>query len=96
MPKYRVKPGYCLHLPYGRFAHPGEEVELSGQVEAEILAQQGWKVQKVMEPPVQEPQSKPEPEAEAETEPEPEAEAETEAVEKPPKDRAVKRSRVVK
>ncbi|MBW1953634.1 MAG: hypothetical protein JRI66_11225, partial [Deltaproteobacteria bacterium] len=79
-----VKPGYCLHLPHGRFAHPGEEVELSGQVEAEILAQQGWKVEKVMEPPVQETQIKPEPEAEAE------------ALEKPPKDRAVKRSRVVK
>jgi hypothetical protein len=44
MGKYLVKPGYCLHLPHGCFAHSGEEVEMSGDLEKDILKGQGWKV----------------------------------------------------
>jgi hypothetical protein len=48
---YRVKPGYCLHLPHGRFAHHGEEVDLSGELEQKVLRTQGWKVESVQPEP---------------------------------------------
>jgi hypothetical protein len=51
MTVYRVKPGYCLHLPHGRFAHPGEEVDLSGELEQKVLETQGWKVESVQPEP---------------------------------------------
>lgn len=79
MAKYKVKPGYCLHLPHGRFAHPWEEVELSGELEKKVLEKQGWKVELVTEPLIKE---------EKESEP-----AEAEALEKPPQDRAIKRAK---
>lgn len=41
---YVVNAGYCLHLPYQRFKHPGETVDLSGDLEDQILRSQGWKV----------------------------------------------------
>ena len=44
MARYRVKPGYCLHLPHQAFAQAGEEVELSSETEKEILESQGWKI----------------------------------------------------
>lgn len=47
MAKYLVKPGYCLHLPHGRFAQAGEEVDLGGEMEKEVLEGQGWKVEPV-------------------------------------------------
>jgi hypothetical protein len=47
MARYRVKPGYCLHLPHQAFAQAGEEVELSGETEKEILESQGWKIDPV-------------------------------------------------
>ena len=47
MAKYKVKPGYCLHLPYQAFAQAGEEVELGGDLEQEVLAGQGWKIEPV-------------------------------------------------
>jgi len=47
MARYRVKPGYCLHLPHQAFAQAGEEVELTGEVEREILESQGWKIDPV-------------------------------------------------
>jgi len=50
MAKYMVKPGYCLHLPRNVFVHPGEEVELSGDLEKEVLEKQSWKVECVPEP----------------------------------------------
>ena len=51
MAKYLVKPGYCLHLPHGRFAQPGEEVELAGKLEEKVLEEQGWKVMPVATEP---------------------------------------------
>ena len=50
MAKYLVKPGYCLHLPHGCFAHPGEEVELSGDLEKDVLKVQDWKVMPMAKP----------------------------------------------
>ena len=50
MAKYLVKPGYCLHMPHGCFAHPGEEVDLSGDLEKDILEGQGWKVMPLAKP----------------------------------------------
>jgi hypothetical protein len=50
MAKYVVMPGYCLHLPRNVFIHPGEEVELSGDLEKEVLDKQSWKVERVPEP----------------------------------------------
>jgi hypothetical protein len=47
MARYRVKPGYCLHLPHQAFAHGGEEVDLGGDLEQEILESQGWKIDPV-------------------------------------------------
>jgi len=47
MARYRVKPGYCLHLPHQAFAQAGEEVELSDDLEKEILKSQGWKIDPV-------------------------------------------------
>ena len=80
MAKYLVKPGYCLHLPHGCFAHPKEEVELSGDVEKEVLKGQGWKVMP-MAKPAKEPKQ-PEPK---------ESEGpEKKEVSGPPQDRAVK------
>jgi hypothetical protein len=81
MPRYMVKPGYCLHLPHGTFVLPGEEVELTGRLEREVLETQGWKVSLVE--PVQPPEKQSGP-------------AEGKAVTEPPKDRAVKRARAVK
>lgn len=80
MAKYLVKPGYCLHLPHGRFAQPGEEVELTSELEKKILEDQGWKVAPVIKPAME--QKRPEPK-------EPE-EPEDKAVTGPPRDRAVK------
>lgn len=51
MARYLVKRGYCLHLPHGRYAHPGEEVDLAGELEREVLEQQGWKVELVQPQP---------------------------------------------
>lgn len=48
MGRYRVKPGYCLHLPNRWFVHPGEEVELTGGLEQDVLTYQGWKVEPVL------------------------------------------------
>jgi hypothetical protein len=47
MARYRVKPGYCLHLPHQAFAQAGEEVELTSDLEQEIMASQGWKIDPV-------------------------------------------------
>lgn len=47
MARYRVKPGYCLHLPHQTFAQAGEEVDLGGDLEKEILGSQGWKIEPV-------------------------------------------------
>jgi hypothetical protein len=47
MARYKVKPGYCLHLPHQAFAQAGEEVELSSDLEKEIIASQGWKIDPV-------------------------------------------------
>ncbi|MBM4287556.1 MAG: hypothetical protein FJ135_05315 [Deltaproteobacteria bacterium] len=47
MARYRVRPGYCLHLPHQAFAQAGEEVELSGELEKEIIESQGWKIDPV-------------------------------------------------
>jgi hypothetical protein len=47
MAKYRVKPGYCLHLPHQVFVQAGEEVDLGGDLEKEILESQGWKIDPV-------------------------------------------------
>jgi hypothetical protein len=60
MAKYKVKPGYCLHLPHARFGHPGDMVDLSGDLEMEVLQNQGWKVE-----PAAEETSLPEPEKKA-------------------------------
>ena len=51
MARYRVKPGYCLHLPHQAFAQSGEEVELAGDLEQEVLAGQGWKIEPVLAEP---------------------------------------------
>ena len=77
MGKYLVTPGYCLHLPHGCFAHPGEEVELSGDLEKDVLRGQGWKVMP-MAKPAKEPKQ-----------PEPKGPEDRE-VTGPPQDRAVK------
>jgi len=74
---YLIKPGYCLHLPHGRFAHPGEEVELSGKLEEKILEEQGWKVTLVVKP------------AKEPKQPEPKEPGDKE-ISGPPRDRAVK------
>jgi len=47
MATYRVKSGYCLHLPNLVVKHSGEEVELTGEVEKDIMDNQGWKVERV-------------------------------------------------
>jgi hypothetical protein len=80
MAKYLVKSGYCLHLPHGRFAQPGEEVELAGDLEQEVLKNQGWKVAPVARPP----------KAPAGSEA---REPEVKEVAAPPQDRAVKEAR---
>jgi hypothetical protein len=79
MAKYRVNTGYHLHLPYGRVAEPGEEVELTGDLEQEVLKNQGWKVTLLTSTPAGTQTSEPE---------------ETKAIEEPPKDRAAKRAKV--
>jgi hypothetical protein len=59
MAKYQIRPGYCLHLPNNTFANPGEEVDLSGDLELEVLKNQGWKVEPVVkEIPLPEPEKK--------------------------------------
>ena len=79
MPKYRVNIGYHLHLPYGRVAGPGEEVELTGDLEQEVLKKQGWKVTLITNALASSQTSEPE---------------ETKAIEEPPNDRAAKRANV--
>jgi len=79
MPKYRVNIGYHLHLPYGRVAGPGEEVELTGDLEQEVLKKQGWKVTLLTSTPANTQTSEPE---------------EAKAIEEPPKDRAAKNAKV--
>jgi hypothetical protein len=44
MARYRVRPGYCLHLPHQAFAQAGEEVDLGDDLEKEIIESQGWKI----------------------------------------------------
>jgi hypothetical protein len=79
MPRYRVDTGYHLHLPYGRVARPGEEVELTGDLEQEVLKKQGWKVTLITNASAGSQTSEPE---------------ETKAIEEPPKDRAAKRAKI--
>jgi len=79
MAKYRVNAGYHLHLPHGRVAEPGEEVELTGDLEQEVLKKQGWKVSLITDTPAGAQTSEPE---------------ETKAIEEPPKDRAAKNAKV--
>jgi len=79
MARYRVNTGYYLYLPHGRVAEPGEEVELAGDLEQEVLAKQGWKVS--LAEPVHLPGGSSGP-------------AEEKAMEEPPQDRAVRRARV--
>jgi hypothetical protein len=88
MAKYLVKPGYCLHLPHGCFAHPGEEVELSEDLEKKVLEGQGWKVTP-MAKPAKEPEQ-PAPEEPEDSEPKEPKEPEAKEVTGPPQDRAVK------
>jgi hypothetical protein len=40
-----------LHLPHQAFAQAGEEVELSSNLEQDILASQGWKIEAVLAEP---------------------------------------------
>ena len=87
MVKYLVKPGYCLHLPHGCFAHPGEEVELSDDLEKKVLEGQGWKVMPVAKPAKEPKQQTKEPE---DSEPEEPKGPEDREVSGPPQDRAVK------
>ena len=80
MSKYRIRPGYCLHLPNHAFAHPGEEVDLSGDLEQEVLGNQGWKVYPApSEPDLDLPKV---------------SGPEAQEVDKPPKDRAIKKAKV--
>jgi len=51
MARYRVKPGYCLHLVNQVVINAGEEAELSGDQEQDILANQGWKIEPVAAEP---------------------------------------------
>jgi hypothetical protein len=83
MAKYLVKPGYCLHLPHGCFAHAGKEVELSGDLEKDVLKGQGWKVMPMTKPGKE--TKKPE-----ESEPKEPKGPEDREVAGPPQDRAVK------
>lgn len=76
---YLVKPGYVLQLG-NRFLQPGSEVELTGEQEDKVLAEQGWKVMPLSVP-------------EKET---PEAPPKEKAPEGPPKDRAVKKGDTTK
>lgn len=82
MTLYRVRYGYCLHLPHQAFAHAGEEVELSGGLEQEVLESQGWKIEPVSA----------EPDRGKTTDSGPEPKKVTE----PPQDRAVKEPKVKK
>jgi len=79
MATYRVKLGYCLHLPHGRFVHHGEEVDLNGELEQKVLETQGWKIELVQPEPaaVKAQNAAPAPE--------------TKEVPESPKDRAVKK-----
>jgi hypothetical protein len=79
MAKYKVKPGYCLHLPYQAFAQSGEEVELAGDLEQEVLAGQGWKIEPFS--------AEPDNEKPKDTGPE------EKKVDEPPKDRAIKEAK---
>jgi hypothetical protein len=88
MAKYLVRPGYCLHLPHGCFAHPGEEVELSEDLEKKVLEGQGWKVMP-MAKPAKEPKQ-PEPQDLEDSEPKEPEKPEDKEVAGPPRDRAVK------
>ena len=77
MARYRVKPGYCLHLPHQAFAQSGEEVELAGDLEQEVLASQGWKIEPVPAEPDKEAKNR----------------TGREEVNEPPKDRAIKEAK---
>lgn len=79
MAKYRVKPGYCLHLPNQAFHQSGEELDLVGDLEQEVLASQGWKIE-----PVLAGADKGQPHETGQVERE---------VSKPPKDRAIKEAK---
>ncbi len=81
MAKYLVKPGYCLHLPHGRFAQTGEAVDLEGELEQKILESQGWKIEAAGE----------EPQPAKANGPDPASAPETKEAQEPPKDRAVKK-----
>ena len=50
MATYRVKSGYCLHLPNQVMKQSGEEAELNGDLEKDIMDNQGWKVEPVPTP----------------------------------------------
>lgn len=51
MARYRVKSGYCLHLPNQAFRQPGQEVDLADDLEQDVLASQGWKIEPVQAEP---------------------------------------------
>lgn len=51
MANYKVKPGYCLHLQ-GRCFEPGIIVNLSPELEADVLKNQPWKVEIIPETPL--------------------------------------------
>ena len=78
--KLKVKEHYTLHIDRFRIIGPGETVELSEEEGAKVLDSQGWKVE-VVKPKVKA------------TKPAPDPEPEQEAVEKPPKDRQVKKGK---
>lgn len=70
---YLVKPGYVLQLG-NRFLQPGSEVELTGEQEDKVLAEQGWKVTPAAVPKQEAPETPPK----------------EKAIQAPPKDRAIK------
>ena len=75
---YLVKPGYVLQLG-NRFLQPGSEVELTGEQEDKVLAEQGWKVTPASPPKTEAPETKT-----------PEGPTKEKAPQAPPKDRAIK------
>lgn len=77
MPEYSVRNGYCLHLPHGRCLLAGERVELTGDLEKQVLKEQGWKVEPIQSKPIM-PVEQP---------------LQTQSIDKPPLDRAIKSPR---
>ncbi len=49
MARYKVKNGYCLHLPNGKFFMGGSVVDLDPETETRMLAEQGWKIEAIHE-----------------------------------------------